>query len=134
LEPLHVLFAEEAIAALRASRREQPLVFEITDLRDRDVGEVVLQHPADRADRQQPGFRRGGHQRPKNVSRYLPICSSSPSSSSSDSTRLRLTKVPLRLPWSSITYAPSRSTRIGCRRETVTSFWDISSSGARPIV
>ncbi len=40
LEPLDVLLAEEAVAAARALRREQPLVLEVADLRDRDVGEL----------------------------------------------------------------------------------------------
>jgi hypothetical protein len=53
LEPLDVVLAEEPVAALRPLRRQQPLVLEIPDLRDRDVGELGLQPAADRADRQQ---------------------------------------------------------------------------------
>src|SRR5437667_10841389 len=70
----------------------------------------------------------------KKVSRYLPICSSSPSSSSADSTRRRLTYVPFRLPWSSIVNRPSWSTRTAWFLETVTSSRKTSQSGERPIV
>ena len=49
----------------------------------------------------------------RNVKRYLPICTSSPSSSSADSTRLRLTKVPFRLPWSSIVAAAVALDQLG---------------------
>src|ERR671937_377291 len=134
LQPLDVFLAEEPVAALRPPRREQTLILEAADLRDGDVRELVLQHPADGPDRQQPRFRRGSHQRPKKVRRYLPICSSSPSSSCADSTRLRLTNVPLRLPWSSIKNAPSRSASTACLRDTVTSSRKIPQSGERPIV
>src|SRR5207248_1771215 len=103
LEPLDVLLAEHAIAALRPSWREQPLVLEVADLRDRDIRELLFEHSADGADREQPSFGGGRrHHRLKKVSRYFPIWSSSPSSSSAPSTRLRLTNVPLRLPWSSV--------------------------------
>src|SRR4051794_4620890 len=51
LEPLHVLVGVEPVAALRAPRREQALVLEVADLRDRDVRELRLQVPADGADR-----------------------------------------------------------------------------------
>ena len=54
LEPLDVVLAEQAVAALRALRRQQPLILEVADLRDRDVRELGLQAPADGADRQQP--------------------------------------------------------------------------------
>src|SRR5919198_6201797 len=134
LQPLDVLLAEEPVAALRPPRREQALILEVADLRDGDVRELVFQHPADGPDRQQPGFRRGRHQRPKKVNRYLPICSSSPSSSCADSTRLRLTNVPLRLPWSSMKKSPSRSRRIACLRDTVTSSRKMPQSGERPTV
>ena len=43
LQPLEVLGAEQAVAALRAPRSEQPLVLEVADLRDRDVGELLAQ-------------------------------------------------------------------------------------------
>ena len=46
-QPLDVVLAEEPVAALRAPRREQPLVLEVADLRDRDVGELRLQAAAD---------------------------------------------------------------------------------------
>ena len=40
LEALDVLVGVEPVAALRAPRREQALVLEVADLRDRDVGEL----------------------------------------------------------------------------------------------
>ena len=87
-QPLDVLLAEEPVAALRAPRRQQPLVLEVADLRDRDVRELGLQPPADGADRQQPLRGRGrslrcrrGRHRARKVSRYLPIWTSSPSAS-----------------------------------------------------
>src|SRR5262249_11935429 len=43
LEPLDVVLVEHAVAALGAFRRQQPLILEIPDLRDRDVGELRLQ-------------------------------------------------------------------------------------------
>lgn len=43
-----------------------------------------------------------GYQRPKNTRRNLPIMSSSPLFSCAESTRLRFTYVPLRLPTSSM--------------------------------
>src|SRR4051794_33206171 len=52
LEPLDVLLVEQAVPALGAPRREQALVLEIADLRDRDVGELLAQAAADRADGQ----------------------------------------------------------------------------------
>src|SRR5919197_1798622 len=80
LQPLDVLLAEEPVAALRPPQREQTLVLEVADLRDRDVRKLPLEPRADGADREQPG--RGGgfgdaHFR-RNMSRYLPIWSSSP--------------------------------------------------------
>ena len=108
LEPLDVVLAEEPVAALRPARREQALVLEVADLRDRDVGELGLQRTADRADREQPplllsvGCRRGRHFC-RNVSLYLPTWSSSPFSSRvAESIRFRFRKVPLRLPSSSM--------------------------------
>src|SRR5438094_455952 len=53
LQPLEVVLAEQAVAALRALGRQQPLIPEVADLRDRDVRELRLQAPADGADRQQ---------------------------------------------------------------------------------
>ena len=61
LEPLDVLFAEQPVASARALRGEQALIFEVADLRDRDVGEIRLQPPADGADRVQA--RSGGGRR-----------------------------------------------------------------------
>jgi hypothetical protein len=52
-QALHVVLAEEPIAAARPPRREQPLVLEEANLRDRDVRELVLQAGAHRADREQ---------------------------------------------------------------------------------
>ena len=112
LEPLHVLLAEEPVAAARALRRQQALILEVADLGDRDVREVGLQARAHRADRVQAwlllfaavggGGRR--HRRRK-VRRYLPICTSSSSSRSVDSIRFLFTNVPLRLPRSLIVNA-----------------------------
>src|SRR5581483_2443169 len=135
LEPVDVVLGEEPVAALRPLRRQEPLVLEVADLRDRDVRELGLQPPADRADRQEllaAGGRR--HQRVRNVSLYLPIWSSSPSESSAESTRFRFTKVPFRLPWSSTNQRPSRCSSSACLRETVTSSRKIPQSGERPIV
>src|SRR6185437_321513 len=135
LEPVDVLLREQPVAALRPLRRQQALIFEIPNLRDRDVGEVRLQAPADRADREQPGAGGGGRgHRLRKVRRYLPIWSSSPSSSSADSTRFRFTNVPFRLPWSSTSQRPSRCTSSACLRDTVTSSRKMPHSGDRPIV
>ena len=41
LEPLDVLVGEEPIAAPGSPRPEQALILEVTDLRDRDVGELL---------------------------------------------------------------------------------------------
>src|SRR5207302_1285512 len=83
LQPLDVVLAEEPVAALRALRREEPLVLEVADLRDRDVRELRLEARADRADREQALGLRGLEGRrahlSRKVSRYLPIWSSSPS-------------------------------------------------------
>src|SRR6185437_2350700 len=101
LEPLDVVLREEAVATLRAPRIEESLILEVTDLGNRDVRELVLEPVADRPDREQPAARRclgRRHQRWRNVSRYLPIWSSSPSPTSAASTRSRLTKVPFKLP------------------------------------
>src|SRR5436305_8294365 len=124
LEPLEVLLGEEPVPALCPPRRHEAFALEVADLRDRDVRELRLQPAADGSDGEQagPGAGFGGrHQRARNVSRYLPIWISSPSLSSDDSTRRRLTNVPFRLPWSSTNQRASRSTSTACRRETVTS-------------
>src|ERR671922_294351 len=136
LQPLDVLLAEEPVAALRAARRQQPLVLEVADLRDRDIREFGLQPCADGPDRQQArsgGCLGDGHFSRK-VRRYLPIWRSSPSPSSPDSIRRRLRKVPFRLPRSSMKNEPSRRTSTACLRETVTSSRKMSQSGERPIV
>ena len=106
LQAVDVLLAEQAIPARRPARSQEPLVFEVADLGDGDVGELRLQALAHRADRVQPlsAARRlrsglGGRAHlDRKISRYFPIWSSSSSSSSAESTRRRLTKVPLRLP------------------------------------
>src|SRR5206468_9984527 len=43
LEPLDVLVAEHPVPALRPPRRQQSLILEVPDLRDRDVRELLLQ-------------------------------------------------------------------------------------------
>jgi hypothetical protein len=78
LEPLDVLLAEQPVAAARALGRQQALILEVPDFRDRDVLELWLQPRADSADRVQALFRAplGGHgrtHRRRKVSRYLPI-------------------------------------------------------------
>src|SRR5262249_42893707 len=135
LERVDVVLGEQPVAALRPLGREEPLVLEVADLRDRDVGELRLEPTAHRADRQEPsaGGCRRRHQRLRKVRRYLPICSSSPSASSAVSTRRRLTNVPFKLPWSSTCQRWSRSTRTACLRETVTSSRKMPQSGERPI-
>src|SRR6478735_5524867 len=137
LQPLDVVLAEEPVAALRPPRGEQALVLQVANLRDRDVGELGLQTAADRPDREQPralGCRFGGAHFSRKPSLYLPIWSSSPFSSRPDSMRLRLRKVPFRLPWSSMKNAPSFWTSTACLRETVTSSRKTSQSGERPMV
>ena len=52
-QPLDVVLAEEPVAARRALRRQQALVLEVADLRDRDVRELGAAARADRADRVQ---------------------------------------------------------------------------------
>src|SRR6266540_2088457 len=52
LEPLDVVLAEEAVPPTCSARREQPLVLEVPNLRDRDVRELGEQTAADRADRE----------------------------------------------------------------------------------
>src|SRR4029077_15527012 len=82
LQALDVVLREEPVAAPCPARVQEPLVLEVTDLRDRDVRKLALERFADRADREQPAARgcfRGRHQRWRKVSRYLPIWSSSPS-------------------------------------------------------
>ena len=54
LQPLEVGLAEQPVAALRAPRRQQPLVLEVADLRDRDVRELVDEPAHDLADAKQP--------------------------------------------------------------------------------
>src|SRR3954447_15935373 len=108
--------AVEPVAARGAPRREELLVLEVADLRDRDVRELLLERLAEGADRHR--LRRGrlvgrvedlgprglgdrhlfvlqrhggGSQREMYVSLNLPTCSSSPSSSRCDSIRWRLT-------------------------------------------
>src|SRR5262249_15708839 len=134
LQPLDLVLADHPIPAPPPARGEQSLVLEVADLRDRDVRELLLQHPADGPDRQPTSLRSGRAHRFRNVSRYLPIWSSSPSSSSAASTRFRFTNVPLRLPWSSILNVPFLFVRTACLRDTVTSSRKMPQSGDRPIV
>src|SRR3954465_9260043 len=105
-QALHVAAGVEAVAARRASRRHELLILQIADLRDRDVGELLLERLADGADRHRlarcagvgvgldlvvDGFRfvLDGHERhcERKVSLNLPTCSSSPSSRRWDSMR-----------------------------------------------
>ena len=98
--------------------------------------ELVPQALADRADRVQAGRRaRFGERRHRrrNVIRYLPIWTSSSSSSTLLSMRRLLTKVPLRLPRSRIVKTLPSRVSSACRRETVTSSRKTSHSGERPI-
>jgi len=107
LEAFHVLLGVEAVSPLRPTGGQEPLVLEVADLRNRDVRELRAQSPPDGADRERPARRflriRGRrHQCSRKVSRYLPIWTSSPSSSLAFSTLRRFTYVPFRLPESSI--------------------------------
>src|SRR5205807_3405723 len=54
LQPVDLVLAEQAVAAGRAPRRQQALVLQVADLRDRDVRELRLEAPAHGADRLQP--------------------------------------------------------------------------------
>src|SRR6185503_6973283 len=54
LEAVDVVLREEPVAALRPPWRQEALVLEVADLRDRDVRELVLQSPADGANREGP--------------------------------------------------------------------------------
>ena len=58
-QPLHVAARVEAIAAGRAPRRQQLLVLQVADLRDRDVRELLLERLADGADRHRLARRAG---------------------------------------------------------------------------
>src|SRR3990170_2024320 len=139
-QALDVVGSEEPIATTRSLRRDEALVLEVADLRDRDVGKLLAKLLADRADRAEARFRlalltscRNSAHRLRNVSRYLPICTSSSSSRTVDSMRLRFTYVPLRLPRSRMeNVSPSRRSS-AWRRDTVTSSRKTSHSGDRPI-
>src|SRR6185312_265721 len=135
-----VLLAVEPVAARGAPRRDQPLVLEEPDLRDRDVGELLLERLAHGPDRQpgpalSPLGRLGRHHSPRSmkVSRYLPICTSSPSARRTLSIRCRFTYVPFRLPESDRCRPSSRRSSTACSRETVMSSRNTSALGARPI-
>ena len=105
-QALHVAAGVEPVAARRAARRQQLLILQIADLRDRDVRELLLERLADGADRHRLARRAGlgvgldlggdgfrfvldGHERhcERKVSLNLPTCSSSPSSRRWDSMR-----------------------------------------------
>ena len=97
-EALDVVGREEPIAATRAARRDEALVLEVADLRDGDVGELLAKLLAHRADRAWTRLRSpplpacgDGAHRWRKVSRYLPICTSSSFSRTTDSMRRRLT-------------------------------------------
>ncbi len=69
----------EPVAAGRAPRRQQLLVLQVADLRDRDVGELLLEPLADRADRQRLGLARrllGGGGSPFALGSLGPVASS----------------------------------------------------------
>src|SRR5262249_58579003 len=136
-QPLDVVGVEQPVAAWRSPRGDQLLILQEPDLGDRDVVELLAQHPADRADGQirWEGVGLCCHgQRSMNASRYLPICSSSPSVSRTSSTRSRFTYVPFKLPWSLMWTPSDRCSSAAWSRETVTSSRKISLCGARPIV
>ena len=98
-----VVLVELPVAGGRALGVEQALALEEADLRDRDVGELVLQQGEHLADRQ---VRALVHEIPAaaepamNTSLNLPICTSSPPSNQASSTRRRFTYVPLSDPTS----------------------------------
>src|SRR5206468_7343915 len=83
LQPFEVCLAEEPVAALCAPRRQQALVLEVADLRDRDVRELLDQPTDDLADAKQAlaslvlvlelHLLRGARHA-MNVIRYLPTC------------------------------------------------------------
>src|SRR5207245_3134987 len=75
LQPFEVGFAEEAVPALRPPRREQPLVLEVPDLRDRDVRELLPEPADDLAYPQEPlPLLWRGRCHAMKVRRYLPTC------------------------------------------------------------
>ena len=96
-EALVVVAREEPVAALGAARRDQALLLEVAQLAHADVGELALEAVDDRPDGHEflvadveQDFRLFVHG-VMYVSLYLPICSSSPSSSVCRSMRRRLT-------------------------------------------
>src|SRR4029077_3420800 len=117
----------------------EALILEVADLRDRDVGELLAKLLTHRADGAKPwlcaaflGTCHDTAHRWRNVSRYLPICTSSSSSRTTDSMRFRFTYVPLRLPRSRIVNMSASRSSSACRRDTVTSSRNTSHSGERP--
>src|SRR5436190_5160324 len=145
-QPRDVGLAVEPIAARRAPRRQQLLILEVADLRDRDVGELLLERLADGPDRHRLARRLValvvGHldvlfahaHRARKVSLNLPICSSSPSLSRWLSMRCRLTYVPFNEPRSSMWIPSPRRTISAWSRETVMSSRKMSQSGRLPTV
>ena len=100
-------------------------------------GNSALQAPADGADREQAlavGLRGRASSARGTSAGTCRSGSRRRRSSCADSMRARLTKVPLRLPWSSIVKLAVRATITACLRETVTSSRKMSQSGERPIV
>ena len=90
-QPLDVGVVELAVAGRRPLGIDEALALEEADLRDRDVGEVVLQKAEHLSDGQVGAVRGGGrHGLPaRKSSLNVPIWSSSPSLSRADSTRSR---------------------------------------------
>ena len=107
------VLAEQAVPAPRAPRREQALILEVADLRDRDVRELRLQTAADGADRQQPRRLRAAGVVVATLigrGRRAGTCRSAARrrrSSGARSIRRRFRNVPLRLPRSSIMKLPA---------------------------
>src|SRR5207302_10691786 len=128
-----VRVGEEPVTGRASAGNPGPLVLEGAGLGGREVRELVLERLTDGADGQpRPRWCLcGRHQRWRNVSRYLPIWSSSPSLSSAVSTRSRLTNVPFRLPWSSSCQWSPSCVNTACLRDTVTSSRKIAHSGER---
>ena len=143
-QPRHVAAAVEAIAARRAARRQQLLVLEVADLRDRDVRELLAPAPC-RPRRSSstclrrwvPPSRSASMIAPvsvidsRNVSLYLPICSSSPSSSCWAVDPRAVDVGPVERPEVvEVNTSPPRATSSAWSRDTVTSSRNTSQSGA----
>ena len=135
-QPLDVVLAEEPVAAARPPRRQQALVLEVADLRDRDVRELVAAGARQTAPIVSSGSRRGCAVTRSSAQEGQPVLADLHLVAVLEprgSIRVRFTKVPLRLPWSSIEKRPSSLDEHGVARETVTSSRKMSQSGERPI-